>query len=450
MRLKRSIIPVVLASLALSISGCVLLGDKIDQFRWQFMTVPIFIFDNAAGYNCPPQTSVMEQPVNFAVAISGGGDRSAVFAAAVLEQLASMPDPNHSGRSLLDSCDVISGVSGGSMAAAYYSLYKPNDFSSQEETAAFFQRFKSNMTTDINWHGAAHYLTAPWEAVGKYYSRYRLVQTLGNTLDQHIFKNADFNHLQEREQHGEAPVTIINGTSLDTGQKFLFTNLNVASNFRLDPLGFSKSVSGPDKQALMILSQIASSSIYTSFGFDSINSNIGCFHLAHAVAASSAYPVVPGPAVLQNHATPGYVHIGDGGINDNSGVDSIIGLYMSKLQASGRHKKLVVISINVGQPLRPKKLGDPDGYMSSIEYVDRASVALNTRAQTLATVMYNVPSSIAVIGINLAEASNVHQLKDEAAMLAISVNDMNTCIQAACELVARNRSLILGALSGRS
>ena len=288
------------------------------------------------------------------------------------------------------------------MAAAYYSLYKPNDFSSQEETAAFFQRFKSNMTTDINWHGAAHFLTAPWEAVGKYYSRYRLVQTLGNTLDQHLFKKADFDHLLEREQNGEAPVTIINGTSLDTGQKFLFTNLNVSSNYRLDPAAFARNVGGPDKQALMILGQIASTPIYTPFGFDSINSNIGCFKIAHAVAASSAYPVIPGPAALQNHATPGYVHIGDGGINDNSGVDSILGLYLSKMQNASKPKKLVVIAINVGQPLRPKKIGDPDGYMSSIEYADRASVALNTRAQTLATVMYNVPNSVAVIGINLA------------------------------------------------
>ena len=68
-----------------------------------------------------------------------------------------------------------------------------------------------------------------------------------------------------------------------------------------------------DQPALTALAQIASTPIFTPFGFDAINSDIGHFRVAHAVAASSAYPVIPGPAALQNFATPGYVHLADGG-----------------------------------------------------------------------------------------------------------------------------------------
>src|SRR5690606_10889770 len=93
----------------------------------------------------------------------------------------------------------------------------------------------SNMTTDFHMRGVAHYLTHPWEAVTKYYTRYRFVQTLGETFDQHIFKGSTFSHLHDREIAREAPITLINSTSLDTGKKFLFTNLNVHQNWSYDP-----------------------------------------------------------------------------------------------------------------------------------------------------------------------------------------------------------------------
>ncbi|MGI8907250.1 MAG: patatin-like phospholipase family protein [Candidatus Sumerlaeaceae bacterium] len=436
---------------ALTLTGCVLLGDKLDQFRWHFLTLPIYVFDNSAGYTCPPQPEVMEHGTNFAVAVSGGGTRSAVFAAGVLEQLAHLPDPRHPGRSLMDNCDAISGVSGGSLAAAYYSLFKPNDFSSEEEMCAFFQRFKSNMTVDFEFRGVAHYLTAPWEAVAKYYSRYRFVQTLGNAFDQHIFQGSDFDHLLERELRGEAPVTILNATSLDTGQKFLFTNLNVQQSFTVNPMQLIGSLPSiapkSDQSALTALAQIASTPIFTPFGFDAINSDIGRFKIAHAVAASSAYPLIPGPAALQNYATPGYVHLADGGVNDNSGVDSIVGLYLGHLQQASAAKRLVVVSINVGAPLKEKKSGNPDGYVSSVEYIDRAATALGTRAQTFATVMYNAPQSIKVINVSLPDATCSESLDSTLATLAISERDMLTVLTAAQELVQKNSPQILGALT---
>jgi len=443
----------ICAVAAMSLSGCVLLGDKLDQFRWKFMTLPFYIFDNAPGYQNPAQPAVMEEPVNLAIAVSGGGTRSAIFAAGVLEQLAHIPDPRVPGRTVLDSCDVISGVSGGSMAATYYSMYKPVDFSSQEETTAFFQRFKSNMTVDFHFRGVAHYLTAPWEAVAKYYTRQRFVQTLGETLDQHLFQQTDFDHLHEREIRGEAPVTIVNATSLDTGQKFLFTNLNVQQNYALDPAAFLKHTAGMmprgDQPALSVLAQIASTPVYKPFGFDAINSDIGQFRVSHAVAASSAYPVIPGPAALQNYACPGYVHLADGGVNDNSGVDSIVGLYLAKLQQSKRAKKLVVLSINVSAPLEEKRTGDPDGYVSSIEYADRASTTLATRAQSFATVLYNAPESLKVITLNLHDAQCSQQLDSTLAMLAISERDMLTVLQAAHEVVQMHSPTITAALSNR-
>lgn len=192
----------MISTAAVLLTGCVVLGDKLDQFRWTFMTLPLYVFDNIAGYKNPPEPPVMDEKITLAISVSGGGSRSAVFSSGVLEQLAYIPDPRHPGRTILDGVDVISGVSGGSLSATYYSLYKPADFSNQDVNVEFFQRYKSNMTTDFHMRGVAHYLSHPWEAVGKYYTRYRFVQTLGETFDQHIFKGSTFDQLHEREMSG--------------------------------------------------------------------------------------------------------------------------------------------------------------------------------------------------------------------------------------------------------
>lgn len=435
------------------LTGCVLLGDKLDQLRWHLYTVPFYVFDNAPNYHKPPQPAVMEEPVNFAIAISGGGSRSAVFAAGVMEQLAHLPDPSRPNRSVLDATEAVSAVSGGSLAAAYYGLYKPADFRNPEQTSAFFQRFKSNMTTDFTFRGVVHYLSHPWEAGLSYYSRYRLSQTLANTFDQYIFKGAVFEHLQEREICGESPVILLNATSLDTGQKFIFSNLNIASHFSVDAERLvprlPRLVPESDVAPLGLLAQINSSPVFSSFGFDSIDSDIGMFRLASAVAASSAYPILPGEYALSNYCTGGYVHLGDGGLNDNFGVDALIAMYLNKLQTGRRAGKLVVLSINAGLPLEPDRVGDPDGYISAIEYGERAGAVMQTRGYAMTTALYNASSSIHVIPVNLAEAMACRDLAGKAASFSITEEDMHVVLQAATELVGTHRDTILGALSRR-
>src|SRR6185295_14660927 len=57
------------------------------------------------------------------LAFSGGGTRAAAFSYGMLKGLEATPLPNDpSGRSMLDSVRFISGVSGGSITAAYYGL----------------------------------------------------------------------------------------------------------------------------------------------------------------------------------------------------------------------------------------------------------------------------------------------------------------------------------------
>ncbi|MBX7246729.1 MAG: patatin-like phospholipase family protein [Candidatus Sumerlaeaceae bacterium] len=428
---------------AVVLAGCVIIGDRLDQFRTRFLTVPFFVFDNAPGYKKPPQAPVMEDDTNLVVAISGGGVRSSVFASGVLEQLACMKDPRNPSRSLLERVDAICAVSGGSVAAAYYGLYKPNSFSNPQTTAQFFQQFKSNMTLDIFMRGWAHYVSHPWEGAGRYYSRYRFVQSLANTYDQHMFKGATFAQLAQREAAGESPAVILYSASLDSGKKFLFTNLNVCDKFNVNPsklIGeLPGSVPESDVAGMTMLAQIAGSQIYSSFGFDSIDSDICSFHISSAIAASSAQPVLPGPATLIDYKTNGYVHLADGGINDNFGIDALVEMYLAKLQRGGKHKKLVVISIDSASKTPGRgKVGDPDGYMGALSYGNQAFSSLTARGQTFASVVYGSLSSIKVVPLQLWEAPNLSTLSDRAFGGSISETDMYKVLGAAATVTQKH------------
>ena len=56
------------------------------------------------------------------LAFSGGGTRAAAFSYGVLKQLERTPTPHIGGHDLLDHVGIVSGVSGGSIIAAYYGL----------------------------------------------------------------------------------------------------------------------------------------------------------------------------------------------------------------------------------------------------------------------------------------------------------------------------------------
>ena len=88
-------------------------------------------FNAAFGYrfaNLGDQTQQDRDDETFiALTFSGGGTRAAAFAYGAMEALRATKLAD--GRSLLDEVDVISSVSGGSFAAAYYGLFGRSSFS---------------------------------------------------------------------------------------------------------------------------------------------------------------------------------------------------------------------------------------------------------------------------------------------------------------------------------
>src|SRR5689334_9854833 len=71
----------------------------------------------------PCHKQVPDRDLLVGVALSGGGSRAALFGEAGLEALATVRAPD--GHSLIEKISHMSSVSGGSIAAAYYTLRKP-------------------------------------------------------------------------------------------------------------------------------------------------------------------------------------------------------------------------------------------------------------------------------------------------------------------------------------
>lgn len=450
--------PIVSLLALLGLSGCVFIGDKIDEGRYRFGTVPFYVYDNAQGWQNAKTPDPLKDDVNVVVAISGGGSRSAVFASGVLEQLAYVPDPRTPGKSVLENTRVISAVSGGSVAGAYYTLYKPDQFLSTDDKAAFFQQFKANMTTDFTVRGFVHYITHPWEGVLRYYTRYKFAPTLANTFDDFLFKGATFDNLLEREREKTAPTLILNATDLNTGRRFVFTNLHVQETMNVDRAVATQVARRLGRDAgIMSLARVVSSDSFQPTGFDSIDSDIGMMRIATAVTASSAYPVIPGPISLIDYSTlptlgkETFVHVGDGGTTDNFGVDSLLSLYFGQMAKSGRPKRLVIIGIDaLGGPSGSRNL-DPDGYVSALGYATRAYTSLVMRSEAYSrSLIEEAEPFIDYISIPISAHPNSAVLRGSTASFTIPERDMFALFEAAGDLVKAQAPKIQSAIRGNN
>ena len=245
---------------------------------------------------------------------SGGGTRAAAFAYGVLEELAAT-QINFDGRdrSLLDEVDIVSGVSGGSFAAAYFGLH------GHDTLQTFPDKF---LYRDVE-HALKRAVFSPrnWGKLGS--STYSRSDLAAEYLDRTLFDHATF--LDMARQRGAS--VIINATDLSRGAPFSFIGDQFAS----------------------------------------ICSDLGSVPLARAVVASAAVPVLFSPITLKNYAgscgyqTPDwvrsakglggsdatqrgnrraartelfesyldsanrpYIHLVDGGLSDNLGLRAVL------------------------------------------------------------------------------------------------------------------------------
>lgn len=193
----------------------------------------------------------------FVLSFSGGGTRAAALSYGVLEALAEVDIPappqsphavNHTRHHLAHEVDLVTGVSGGSIAAAYFALHGDGVF--KDFTEEFLNR-------NVTW-GLIGRLLNPVNMIrvaSAYFSKSDLE---AEYLDDHLFHGATFKDLNPHI----GPALLIQATDISDGNYFAFAP------------------------------------IY----FGLICSDLGAYPLARATAASSSVPGPLGAITIKNYA----------------------------------------------------------------------------------------------------------------------------------------------------
>jgi NTE family protein len=254
------------------------------------------------------------------LAFSGGGTRAAAFAHGVLQELNDTTVRTHTGtHSLLDNVTFVSGVSGGSVAAAYFGLKKREALSDFREKF-LIRNAEEGLSTGIN----------PINLVRALGGGVNDVRVFARWLDQNLYNGATFADFRKTP----GPRIWINASDIYNRTPF----------------------------------------IYGEAAFISLCSDLASYPIADAVAASAAVPIVFTPMVIKTYSkqctdqppewlqrayaspnsppllkgfanalysyrdgTTKYLKLVDGGLVDNFGLS---GFTISRLAAQQPHEPL--------------------------------------------------------------------------------------------------------------
>jgi predicted acylesterase/phospholipase RssA len=301
-----------------------------------------------------------DQETLVGLAISGGGSRAATFAAGALEALANIRIME-SGQphSVLEKVTHMSSVSGGSLATAYYAMKKPSKseqvLSGQGLSPAyerFFSAFKDDM--QLNFQG---------KALARQFLHFRAFNptksaySFAEVWDAIFFHDATFSDLYEREETGDAPQVIFNGTIYNSGRRLVLTTL--------PPSDFSYEFTKELRTKLMAKGPQFTPEGRVSFDksikrakdqfipqtFEGLAADHRTLPVSLAVATSASFPPVVGPVTYQTEGAGTYTHVGDGGLFDNLGTESLTTLFLNKLHPSrATSKKALILVIDASYP----------------------------------------------------------------------------------------------------
>ncbi len=296
------------------------------------------------------QTVVPERDVLVGVSLSGGGSRAALFGAAGLEALAGLRTA--AGTSALEHVALLSSVSGGSLAASYYALEKPprevpvlTPTGAVSDTyRAFFERYRTALSQDFERQLLRRHL-----ASFRWTNSFLAARALTAVLGERLVGDATMRDIGLREARGDSPGLIINTTLYNNGRRLMVATLPPEA-FRYDFLkDFEASLvrrgqtAGIDPLVRQHWEQLLPLTP-VDIGADPCP-----MRLAGAVTGSASFPPLIGPISLQVGGQATYWHVGDGGLYENQGAESLLFLLLRQLQ-EGRARRVLLLGFDSSFP----------------------------------------------------------------------------------------------------
>ena len=292
----------------------------------------------------PPEDTII------GIAFSGGGSRAAYFSAAGLEAFARLRVSPQS-PSLLERVAYISSVSGGSVASAYFVMEKPDkkervlslDGTLTDRYSKFFDAYLNTMASDIQ-------RATVWRQFYKirWLNSNQRATSLAETLDSSFLRGRTFKDLYEREQQGDAPRLILNTTIYNNGRRAVMTTLpdHLFAYRFFDQLQKQLEADAPDRRIIkpLPISLQHAQDALIPVTFEGLGADGRGVSLSMAAAASASFPPLIGPITIQVQGDPEHIyhHLGDGGLFDNQGTESLVQLLLQQIQEKKIKRALVI------------------------------------------------------------------------------------------------------------
>ncbi|HJT19877.1 MAG TPA: patatin-like phospholipase family protein [Nitrospira sp.] len=330
------------------LTGIAVVVGLLIAIAWVTRT-PLYTLKAADVPECltrPPDRDLL-----IGLAVSGGGSRAALFAAGAYEALGKIRvGPEQ--RSLLEQVSFISSVSGGSMASSYFVARKPGhavpvlqpDGAMTQEYKTFFDRFKEDMKFDLEGLilrrqlFRLRWINPAWTA-----------WSLAELLDESFLNGMTFKDLAERERQGDSPYLLVNTTLYNNGRRFVVSTLpQEASEYDVfsDLKRITDGRKADDETDRILRARWEALQSVTP---QDIKLDTCRVRLAGAVVGSMSFPPVVGPISFRVEGQDQYWHVGDGGLADNTGAESLLMVFLKKLQ-EGNAKRSLIISFDSSFP----------------------------------------------------------------------------------------------------
>jgi hypothetical protein len=285
----------------------------------------------------PCQTAVPQRDLLLGVALSGGGSRAALFAEAGLEALAQIRMAD--GSSLISRIDHLSSVSGGSLSASYYVLKKPGrdvavlnaDGTMSTAYRTFFDQYRSELSQDFE-------TALIWRQLLSF--RWINSALAAKTLAQ---------DLSARAKAGDTPELIINTTLYNNGRRLAITSLP-SEVFEYDFFADLERSLAQHGRRMEEAPRIRERwKLLRPMTPIEINIDPCPLGVAGAATASASFAPLIGPSTFRMGDKEAYWHVGDGGLYENSGIESLLFLHLKQIQEK-RAKRALIIALDSSYP----------------------------------------------------------------------------------------------------
>lgn len=284
-----------------------------------------------------PYSKLALGPTTVALAVSGGGSRAAYLAGAILREIRrsgvrlNALEPGSAAQSLLDQIDVISAVSGGSLASAAFVAHA-DELSKASADDRVWADYLDTMAINYRerqWFAQA--LAAPSSWGRLLFTDYNRGNLASDDYDKTLFRGATLGSLPAR------PALYINSFDVANHVRFVLSRQYIETTY-FQPRGALNRLSEP--QDLTSANDLA---------FARVDPN--SVRLSDAVYASSAFPIAY-PNLPLRHCGNKILYQGqliflaDGALADNSGLITLFTQLRAALARDAQKTAIVAVYID--------------------------------------------------------------------------------------------------------